>query len=59
MTSFDFAGRVVTEVEVASLIFGLEEASPCLGVNVCSLLHQELHILLTASLDGNVEGRLT
>ena len=50
--------KVVTEVEVAPLVFGLEEASPCLGVNISSLLHQQLDILLAASLYGNVERRL-
>lgn len=32
-------GKVVTKVKVSSFIFGLEEASPCLGMNVCTLLH--------------------
>lgn len=45
---------VVTKVEVASLISGLEEASPGLGVNISPLLHQQLHVLLRASLYGNV-----
>lgn len=48
----------ITKVEVASLVSGLEEASPRLGVNIRSVLHHELHILLTASLYSNVERRL-
>lgn len=48
----------VTKVEVSPLVSGLEEASPGLGVNVSSLLHQQLHVLLTASLYRDVERRL-
>lgn len=47
-----------TKVEVSPLVSGLEEASPGLGVNVSSLLHQQLHVLLTASLYRDVERRL-
>lgn len=48
----------VTKVEVSPLVSGLEEASPGLGVDVSSLLHQQLHVLLTASLYRDVERRL-
>lgn len=48
----------VTKVEVSPLVSGLEEASPGLGVNVSTLLHQQLHVLLTASLYRDVERRL-
>lgn len=51
--------KVITKVEVAPLIPGLEEASSCLGVNISSHLHQQLHILLTASLYSNMERCLT
>lgn len=47
-----------TKVEVSALVSGLEEASPGLGVDVSSLLHQQLHVLLTASLYRDVERRL-
>ena len=47
-----------TEVEVSPLVSGLEEASPGLSMNVGSLLHQQLHVLLTASLYSDVERRL-
>lgn len=47
--------KVLTEVEVAALIFGLEEATPRLGVDVSSVLHQQLDVLLTASLYCNVK----
>lgn len=47
-----------TKVEVSPLVSGLEEASPGLGVDVSSLLHQQLHVLLTASLYRDVERRL-
>lgn len=50
--------KVFTEVEVASLVFRLEETSPGLGVNISPVLHQQLNILLTASLYGNVQRRL-
>lgn len=53
--SFYVLTKVFTKVEVTTLVFGLEEASPRLGMNVSSLFHQQLHILLTASFDGNVE----
>lgn len=50
--------KLFTKVKVAALVFGLEEASPGLGVNVSSLLHQQLHVLLTAPLYSNVQRRL-
>lgn len=51
--------RVFTKVEVAPLISGLEEAPPRLGMNISSLLHQQLHVLLTASLYSYVQRRLS
>lgn len=54
-TKFDILAKVITKVEVAALISGLEEASSRLGVNISSLLHQQLHILLTASLYSDVQ----
>lgn len=50
--------KVFTEIEVAPLVSGLEETSPGLGVNISPILHQQLNILLTASLYGDVECRL-
>lgn len=50
--------KLFTKVKVAPLVSGLEEASPGLGVNVSSLLHQQLHVLLTAPLYSNVQRRL-
>lgn len=50
---------LLTEVEVAALVLGLEEAPSRLGVHVGSLGHQELHIVLAAALDGDVQGGLT
>lgn len=54
----DMLTEVTTKVEVAPLISGLEEASSRLGMNISSFLHQQLHILLTASFYSNVERRL-
>lgn len=50
---------LLTKVEVASLVLGLEEAPPGLGMDVSSLGHQELHIVFAAPLDGDVQGGLT
>lgn len=47
-----------TEVEVASLVLGLEEASACLGVHVGPFLHQQLHVVLAAALNGDVQRSL-
>ena len=47
--------KVITKVEVAPFIFRLKEATSGLGMNVGPVLHQQLHILFTASLYGNVE----
>lgn len=52
-------GPLLTKVEVASLILGLEEAAPGLGVDISSLGHKQLHIVFAASLNGNVQGGLT
>lgn len=49
---------LLTEVEVATLVLGLEEAAPCLGMDVGSLGHQQLHIVLAAAFDGDVQGGL-
>lgn len=51
-------GPLLTKVEVASLILGLEEASPGLGMNIGTLGHQELHVVFAAALDGDVQGGL-
>lgn len=45
----------LTKIEVAPLVPGLEEASAGLGMNICPFLHQQLHVLLTAPLNGDVE----
>lgn len=50
--------KLFTKVKIAPLVSGLEEASPGLGVNVRSLLHQQLHVLLAAPLYSNVQRRL-
>lgn len=31
--------KVITKVKVATLVFGLEETSPRLGMNISSVLH--------------------
>lgn len=49
---------LLTEVEVAALVLGLEEAAPCLGMDVGSLGHQQLHIVFAAAFDGDVQGSL-
>lgn len=49
---------LLTKVEVATLILGLEEAPSGLGVHISSLGHQQLHIVLAAPFNGNVQGRL-
>lgn len=49
---------LLTEIEIASFILGLEEAPPGLSVDVSTLGHQELHIVFAAALDGNVQGGL-
>lgn len=51
--------KALTEVEVSPLIFGLEEASSGLSVNISALLHQQLHILFAAPFDGDMERCLT
>lgn len=50
---------LLTKVEVASLVLGLEEAAPGLGMDVGALGHQELHIVFAAPLDGDVQSGLT
>lgn len=50
---------LLTKVEVAPLVFGLEEAPPGLSVDVGSLGYKELHVVFTAALDGDVQGSLT
>lgn len=50
---------LLTEVEVTSLVLGLEEAPPGLSMDVGSLGHEELHIMFAAALNGDVEGSLT
>lgn len=50
--------KLFTKVKVAPLVSGLEEAAPGLGVDVGSLLHQQLHVLLTAPLYSDVQRRL-
>lgn len=52
------ATGLLTEVEVAALVLGLEEAAARLGVDVGPLGHQELHVVLAAALDGDVQGGL-
>lgn len=52
-------GPLLTKVEVASLILGLEEAPPGLGMDISSLGHQELHVVFAAAFDGDVQGSLT
>lgn len=49
---------LLTEVEVAALVLGLEEAASCLGVDVSSLGHQQLHVVFAAAFDGDVQGSL-
>ena len=49
---------LLTEVEVAALVLGLEEAAPRLGMDVGSLGHQQLHIVFAAAFDGDVQGGL-
>lgn len=49
---------LLTKVEVATLVFGLEETAPCLGVHISPLLHQQLHVVLAPSFDRNVQGGL-
>lgn len=49
---------LLTKVEIASLVLGLEEAPPGLGMDVSSLGHQELHVVFAAALDGDVQGSL-
>lgn len=50
---------LLTEVEVAPLVLGLEEAAPGLSVDVGSLGHEQLHVVFAATLDGDVQGGLT
>lgn len=50
---------LLTEVEVASLVLGLEEAPSGLSMDVGSLGHEQLHVMFAAALDGDVEGGLT
>lgn len=50
---------LLTKVEVAPLVLRLEEAPPGLSVDVGSLGHEELHVVFTAALDGDVQGSLT
>lgn len=47
--------KLFTKVKVAPLVSGLEEASPGLGVNVSSLLQQQIHVLLAAPLYSDVQ----
>lgn len=49
----------LTEVKIPPLVSGLEEASSSLSVNIGPFLHQHFSVVLTASLDGNVQRRLT
>lgn len=56
--SLPSATALLTKVEVATLVLGLEEAPSGLGVHVSSLGHQQLHVVLAAPLYGNVQGRL-
>lgn len=50
---------LLTKIEVAALILGLEEATTGLGVHVGTLLHQQLHVVLAAALNGDVQRCLT
>lgn len=49
---------LLTKVEVAALILGLEEAPSGLGVHVGSLGHQQLHVVFAAALYSDVQGGL-
>ena len=49
----------LTKVEAGIRAVWLEHSSTGFGVEVCSFLHQLLHIIRVPSLDGNVESRLT
>ena len=49
---------LLTEVEVAALVLGLEEAAPRLGMDVGSLGHQQFHVVFAAAFDGDVQGGL-
>jgi hypothetical protein len=49
---------LLTKIEVAALVLGLEEAPAGLGVHVCSQSHQQLHIVLAATLNSNVQSSL-
>lgn len=50
--------RLLTKVEVATLILGLEEPPSGLRVHIGSLGHQELHVMLAAPFNGDVQCRL-
>lgn len=49
----------LTKVKISPLVSGLEEASPSLSVNISFFLHQQLSVVFTASLDGDVQRCLT